>query len=368
MELDEYTEKLRKTVKKHGGFINFHTHLDRAGTLDRQYLEHVGMNPIEASSYPLEVKRNLVGDLHRGVAYTKESLEERIRKQLELMIIFDTREVVSFIDTTADEVGLRALEVALRLKEEYKDRINLKLAAYPIFGFKVDEPKRWEIYVEAAKEADILGGIPERDDKKEHPRSVGYDEHIKRILILGRELRKEVHIHVDQGNREDENGTETLVEAVRWLGQPIEREEPSVWAIHSISPSCYDEKRFRSLVDKLLKYNVGVICCPSAALSMRQPRPLKSYTHNSIARILEMLERGVKVRIGSDNIADVFVPSGTPNLYKEFYLLTNAIRFYHYDILVKIGCGVDLTDMDRHLIHQVLEQDRAAWREIESNS
>jgi hypothetical protein len=44
------------------------------------------------------------------------------------------------------------------------------------------------------------------------------------------------------------------------------------------------------MVDKLLKNNIGIITCPSAAISMRQLRPIKTYTHNSIARVLEMLE------------------------------------------------------------------------------
>jgi len=163
---DKYITELKERVRNYGGFINAHTHLDRAGTINKEYLKHVGIDPIEASSYPLSVKRDLVGDLHRGIAYTREDLERRIREQLEAMIFFDTREVVSFIDTTADNVSLSALEVALKLKEEYKGRISLKLAAYPIFGFKVDEPKRWQIYEEAAEKADILGGLPERDNKK----------------------------------------------------------------------------------------------------------------------------------------------------------------------------------------------------------
>jgi len=365
MESNDYTAILKKLVKNYEGFINFHTHLDRAGTISEKYLEHVGMNPIEASSYPLEVKRNLVGDLHRGLAYKKQSLEERIRRQLSMMISLDTRDVISFIDTTADNVGLSALEIALVLREEYKGKINLRLAAYPIFGFKVDEPKRWEIYVEAAKKADILGGIPERDIKEEHPRSIGHDEHIKRLLILGRELGKEVHMHIDQRNIPKQNGTEKLIEAVKWLGSPIEREEPSVWAIHAISPSCYDENRFKEVVNGLVKYNIGIVCCPSAALSMRNLRQISSPIHNSIARVLEMLEAGVKVRLGSDNISDVFVPSGTPNLYKEIYLLSNAIRFYNPDIWAKVACGINLTDMDRLTISRSLEEDRKAWRTIQ---
>ena len=75
-------------------------------------------------------------------------------------------------------------------------------------------------------------------------------------------------------------------------------------------------------------------------------------------RVLEMMESSVKVMLGSDNIADVFIPSGTPNLYTEVEFLSNAVRFYNPKIWAKVLAGIDLNDMDRVLIGRSLEQDR----------
>jgi len=352
-------------VEKYGGLFNAHLHLDRSSTLDKKYLEHMSMDPIEASSYPLRVKQNLTGDLHRGVAYKKSDLKRRIGLNLDRMIELGTKRADSFIDVSCDNVGLTALDIALELKEEKKDQIDFKVGAYPIFGFKDLEYQRWELFVEGAKRADYLGCLPERDDKKYHPSHIGFDEHFKRTLQLAIELGKPIHYHVDQANDPKEKGTETLIQAVRWIGTPdIGSDEPSVWAIHVISPSAYDENRFEALLDGLRKYNIGVISSPTAALSMRQLRPIQTPTHNSIARVLDMLAAEIPVRFGSDNIADVFLPSTTASLYDELLVLSNTIRFYNPDILGKLGSGSKLTDMDRELISRSLEQDKKAFSDL----
>ena len=147
-----------------------------------------------------------------------------------------------------------------------------------------------------------------------------------------------------------------------------QEEEPFVWAVHAISPSSYEEERFQKLLEGLVKYNIGVICCPSAAISMRQLRPIKTPTHNSLARVLEMIEAGVNIRIGTDNIADVFVPSGSPDIYNEIWLLSNACRFYNPDILAKLATGTKLTEMDREIVHSSLEQDREIFCKLKAGN
>ncbi|MBW2995210.1 hypothetical protein KY312_02570, partial [Candidatus Woesearchaeota archaeon] len=221
---------------------------------------------------------------------------------------------------------------------------------------------RWKLFERAAEKADVIGSLPERDDKAGH---IGYDEHIRRMLKLAQKLHKPIHLQVDQANDPRENGTETLVEAVRWLGAPeVKNEKTTVWAVHAISPSGYDDERFDKLLEAMKQYNIGCICCPAAAISMRQLRPINSYTHNSIARVLEMLEHGINVQLGTDNIADVFIPSGTPDMYKEIFLLSNSVRFYNPEILAKVATGTKLTDMDRELISRALEQDREVWKDL----
>jgi cytosine/creatinine deaminase len=363
MPESEYYKKLKEAVSKQEGLFNAHLHLDRASTLDEKFWEHAGINPVEASSYSLKAKQNLTGNLHLGPAYEKSSLLERMEEQLDLMISVGTKRADSFIDVSPD-IGFVALDAALELKEKKKNQIDFRIGAYPIFGFRDDLPQRWEIFLEGAKRADYIGTLPERDDKKDHPNHVGFIEHFKRTLKLACELKKPIHYHVDQTNNPAENGTETLVDAVKWLDVPKIDKHPSVWAVHSISSSAYDEKRFQILLDNLSEYNIGVICCPSAAISMRQLRPINAPTHNSIARILEMLAKEIPVRIGSDNVADIFLPSTTSNLYDEIFMLSNSVRFYNTSIMTKLATGKELNDVDREMIERSLAQDKEIFGKL----
>jgi len=344
--LNPYLKTIYDLVQKYGGFFNAHSHLDRANTLDKKYLEHVGMDPLEASSYPLFVKQNLTGDLHTGLAYTVEDLTQRLGDLLQSFVCTGTKRVDSAIDTTSD-IGLRAFNITLDLKKKYEEKIDFRIGSYSIFGFKENELERWDVFKKASELSDFIVGLPERDAKPGH---VGYDEHMRRLILLGKELDKEVHIHVDQGNDPEENGTETLIQAVRWLN-PVGGQ---VWAVHVISPSCYDEERFNELVDGLVRYDIGVIVCPSAAISMKQYRDKSTPIHNSIARILEFIEAGVKVRIGTDNINDVYIPSGSPNLLDELYVLTNVTRFYNPNVWAKVAAGIPLNKMDREAVRKNL--------------
>ena len=129
-----------------------------------------------------------------------------------------------------------------------------------------------------------------------------------------------------------------------------------VWAVHMISPSTYDDARFERLVKGLVEHNIGVICCPSAALGMRQLRPISSPTSNSMPRVLEMIAAGVRVRLGSDNIEDICSPSTTADLVDEVFVLSAALRFYNPEILAKLASGVQPSESDRQFVRDHLEK------------
>lgn len=358
----EYDNLFIEAITSFGGFENSHAHLDRSGTLALKYLQFVGIDSIEGASLPLGIKQNLTGDFHKGPAYNDDDLKERIRYALDRQCEMLTKSIYTMVDVSPDIVnkGQNALCIANEIKEEYKDKISMKVGITPIFGFK--KPERLEVYQEAARNCDFLGGLPEKDEKSD---SIGAINHLKEILTLGCELNKEVHVHVDQTNTDNDCGTELLIQGVKWIGSPkvegIQLNRPTVWAIHVISPSSYSEKRFYRMVEGLLENNIGVICCPSAALSMRQIRPIKTYTHNSMARVLEMLEAGVYVKVGTDNICDIFVPSSDGCMLTEVKLLSHAIRFYVINILAKVASGHKINDMDREIIRRSLMADKEVF-------
>lgn len=143
-----------------------------------------------------------------------------------------------------------------------------------------------------------------------------------------------MHTSVDQGNRPDGDGLERLCDIVRGYGGT------RVWAVHAVSAGCYDRARLHRLMDAMGHAGIGLICCPSAALGMFQDRSITAPVHNSIAPVAEMYEAGIRIRLGADNICDMFSPSTTPDLLTEIVLASNATRFYNPAAWAEMAAGV----------------------------
>lgn len=366
-----YDQEFLDMCGKFGGIFNAHAHLDRAYTLEDKYLRHIGTTPLEASSLPLSVKQNLVGDLHKGLAYTKENLLERLTYAIELQIAYGVTRIDTNIDATPDlpEDGLLAINVALELKRKYAIRgLDLRVAPTPIFGFKQgtdNRLSRWDVFANAVEKCDYLSLLPEKDDFPKGSDSdgkVGFKRHIRMGLELACKLGKEVQFHLDQMNIPSENGTERLLDVLEVLDMPVVSgvKGPTVWIIHMISPSAYDETRFARLIERLLEFHVGVIVCPSAALSMRQLRSIEAPIHNSIARVLELVKRKVPIRLGTDNIADVFVPQGDGDMLTEVKIGGVGLRLNPPSIWAKLASGKAPNNVDIAAVGRILHEERKA--------
>lgn len=359
-----YFERLRGEIDRLGGLHNAHLHLDRAYTLDLSGGAgscREGADPAEpdASHLSLPDKHNLISVLHRSDAYRPERLRERLTCALEELVAAGTRLADTLADVTDDGLGLRGLETMLSLADAFADRLELRVAAYNPLGFRDDRPERWRLMEEAAERADFIAGLPEVDDRDRNPGHIGFEESCARLLELARRHDRFVHFHVDQRNEPGESATETLIDLVRrGAGPRPTGTEPRVWAVHVISPSTYADARFERLVDGLLETRIGVICCPTGALGMRQLRPVRTPTGNSIARVLELAAAGVPVRLGSDNVCDVFSPSTTADLVDEVYVLSAALRYYDIGVLARLATGTPLEDDDRAALTDHLRRDR----------
>lgn len=336
--------------------FNAHLHLDRSltiGTAD---------HPSSTSGYDptvhisLHEKHSRIADIHAGPAYEPENLTKRVNACLDMMVACGTRRADTMVDVSADRVGLSALRTLQAIKADRASEIELNLAAYTPFGFTDLEPDRWDLMQQGAAQSDFLGFLPEADDHVDHPDHIGFEEHCRRALLMSRDLGKFIHVHADQRNEPSEDGMIRLMAALDEAGSlPDVDGAPAVWGVHVISPTTYDEDRFQSLVADMVRHNVGVICCPTAAIGMRQLRPIMTPTDNSFPRVLDYLAAGVQVRIASDNIADACSPSTTADLADEVLVLSAACRFYDPQILAKIACGVPLNEHDRDILKEHLE-------------
>ena len=140
-----------------------------------------------------------------------------------------------------------------------------------------------------------------------------------------------VDLHIDQLNDPDEIETEILLDVLE------EAEfQGKVNAVHCISlaakPLSYQEE----LSNRLAGANVGVIICPSAALSMKPVQKL-SQVHNSIAPLQVLHQSGVDIALGVDNIHDLFMPLVDGDMWFESRLLMEATRCYDLDLISTIA-------------------------------
>jgi cytosine/adenosine deaminase-related metal-dependent hydrolase len=350
-----YEKKVRGfAANLFGGMFNAHAHADRAFTREDRFYTHQGLSIDALDRLSLEEKQQLTWVLHTGIAFEPECIEERMRRVLDDSIKFGVTSLDTSVDVTYN-TRFKSLEIAEKLKKEYADRIKMRIGAYNISGFKNSAPERFEIFEEAAKRADFLVGLPEKDRYPDH---IGERQHNNYLLNLAIELGKPLQVHVDQGNDPDEARTEELLSEIHEvfdIQHRLEGNYPKVSAVHVISPSCYREDRFKIMCDEMLKYDVEVICCPAAAISMKQDRTKQAPIHNSIARVGDFIVRGVPVKFGTDNIEDIYMPTTSADLYDDTCLVgANGIRVYGERGLAKLLAGQPLDDFDRGKIGREL--------------
>jgi cytosine/adenosine deaminase-related metal-dependent hydrolase len=352
---------LRAKIESRGGLFNAHLHLDRSGTLSfvEAYLRRQAVSTTSAIS--LQAKHGLMSVVHDSALYTSEALTSRIGEFLDAMARIGTTRIDTTVDVTEDGLGLTALQAFLDLKSTFADRLDVRVGAYNPLGFRDDEPSRWDLLLGAAESADFIAALPERDDTTRYPDHVGFDRSVRMVVELAARTGKEVHIHVDQANHQCEDASERVLDVLDDIEHDLR--DAQVWFIHAISPSAYDDVRFQHLVERMVHHRVGVLVCPSAAISMRQVRAISGPTRNSIARVLDFSAAGIPVRIGSDNICDITSPAGTLDLMNEIFVLSHALRYFDVDYLAAVATGSALTDDERervrhHLDANVLEEQR----------
>ena len=345
--LTQFDKKFISLSRGYGGWLNYHAHPNRA-SISEYFTDAHG----SASKFSMKQKQNLIAAIHQNKNY-KKTLEQRMGRLLSVMHKLGTRRLYGFVDV-APSCGLDAIRAALEVKKKYRGKVDFQIGAYPVLGLGSLKDERWKLLAQSAAMSDFIGGLPEKDDK---PGAMGSFQSMKAMLRLAVKLGKEAHFHVDQKNHPDERMTEMLVEAVKEVGSPKVKGQrgPTVWAVHSISPSCYPKKRLQKLISSLKRLNIGVVCCPNT-ISMMQLENSSAPIHNCVAPLLRLLDGGVEVRIGSDNIEDHYMPNGTPDLCRDVYLLSNAVRYYDADLYARLCCGKQPTNQQRKEMRAYLKK------------
>lgn len=297
-------------IRKNGGFSCYHAHFDKA------YL--INPDNFEKSTASLQEKWKIYRDFKEN--YTELDLLNRMSRCVSNLLKQEVKYIRTFVDADSI-VGQKCIDAGLRLKEIFKENIKIDLAIQPLEG--LEDLKSKNNFLKACEKADFIGGLPDRDSSPE--------KHLDLLFNLAKDLSKPVDIHVGQNNIPTEKETELVLNKIE-----EHKLQQKVSLVHCISLSCQEESYIRQQSKRMKDLDVSVIVCPSAAISMKQNKSVYAPIHNSIAPVEILLDEGVKVKIGIDNISDLFMPLVDGDMWFETRLLMEATRIYDFSKIVSI--------------------------------
>lgn len=304
-------------IKSNGGWVNAHAHIDRAYILNNDNFRLVNGSLQEKWDYPDQYKAKAsVDDIYSNMV---EVIEDQIAQGVTA--------IGSFIDVDP-VIEDRAIKAAAKLRENYKHKLEIKFINQVVKGVLEPEARKW--FEIGAEFVDIIGGLPEKDAGHEA-------EHLDILFEAAKKNGgKPLHVHIDQYNSPDQRDTELLVNKTLEHGY-----QDKVVAIHSISLGAQPRQYRRDLYEKIKDAGITVVACPVGWIDNSwvagQDHDVIGPIHNAMVPVKEMVEAGVTVALGTDNIQDIYKPFSDGDMWTELRFLLEAQRLYDIDTLAAIA-------------------------------
>ncbi len=243
---------------------------------------------------------------------TVEGIRARAGELIERMVIAGTTRIRTHVDLDL-AAGLKTLEGVEAARRDFADLCEIQIVAFPQRGLARDE--RVQEMMRAAMEggASVVGGIPAREaDHDEAARQIEF------CMDLAQEYDADVDMHVDETDDPRWHTLELLIDAAEnygWGGRTS--------AAHCCSMAAWKDDYAAGQIARAADVGVNVITNPSTNL-MIQGRGDTEPKRRGITRVKELLEAGVNVAAGQDNLYDGFYPFGSGDQMMIAWLLAHA--------------------------------------------
>ena len=259
-----------------------HAHLDKALTAERVKVQAGDLGAaIEAWH---EHRRTLDVD----------DIAERAERAARLSLRRGVTAIRTHVDV-GEGIELRAAEALIAVRERLRGLIDVQVVAlsYPLAGAAGAENRA---LVRGALElgVDLVGGAPHID-----PDPVG---HMEVCLDLAAEFGRPVDLHMDEHTRSSLD----LADLARMVREGFPQ---PVTASHCSSLGMQPAEIQDQVAADVARAGISVVSCPATNLHL-QAQAERTATPRGITALRALLDAGVTVAGGGDNVQDVFHPLG----------------------------------------------------------
>ena len=278
-------------------FVNPHLHLCKVWTLPM--MEEEALKSYQGDSMGKAMAAIELASVIKQ-KYAEGWIADNARRAVALAALHGNLHIRAFADVDS-KARLEAVKALIRIREEFRGIVDVQVVAFAQDGI-VREPDAASLLRQAMElGADVVGGIPWVEFTNADAAA-----HVSTCFDLAQEFDKDVSMLLDDAGDPDLRTLEMMaVEAIRrnWQGRAL--------AHHCRAMALYPRPYVQRLARILRSAGVAVVTDPHTG-------PLH-------ARVKELLDEGVRVCLGQDDISDAYYPFGRNNMLEVAFLASHLL-------------------------------------------
>lgn len=295
----------------------------RGGLAIPPFIEpHIHLDTTQTAGQP---SWNQSGTLFEGIErwaerkalLTHEDVKQRAWKTLKWQIANGIQYVRTHVDVS--DPTLTALKAMLEVKQEAAPWIEVQIVAFPQEGI-LSYPNGEVLLEEALRlGADVVGAIPHFEFTREYG-----VESLHKVFALAQKYDLPLDIHCDEIDDEQSRFVETVAALALRDGIGARVTASHTTAMHSYN-GAYTSRLFR-----LLKMS-GINFVANPLVNIHLQGRFDDYPkRRGITRVKELLEAGINVCFGHDDVFDPWYPLGTANMLQVLHMGLHVCQMMGY--------------------------------------
>ncbi|MDN5679502.1 MAG: cytosine deaminase [Ewingella sp.] len=253
----------------------------------------------------------------RKAQLTHEDVKARAWQTLKWQIANGIQHVRTHVDVS--DPTLTALKAMLEVKAEVAPWVDVQIVAFPQEGI-MSYPNGEALLEEALRlGADVVGAIPHFEFTREYG-----VESLHKTFALAQKYHKLVDVHCDEIDDEQSRFVETVAALALRENMGARVTASHTTAMHSYN-GAYTSRLFR-----LLKMS-GINFVANPLVNIHLQGRFDTYPkRRGVTRVKEMLDAGINVCFGHDDVFDPWYPLGTANMLQVLHMGLHVCQLMGY--------------------------------------
>ncbi|MGE5603021.1 MAG: amidohydrolase family protein [Nitrososphaerales archaeon] len=274
------------------------------------HLENALLDQVTNQSGALREAIRLYADIKRNMS--RENIVDRATRVLRMAAAQGTLWMRNNVDI--DQVAqLRLLDAICAVREKFAGVVDIQVVAFPQLGLARNAEAVDLMWQAMEHGATVVGGMPHGEaDMDDAAR------HIEIAFDIARKHDADVDMHVDETDDPYWHTLELLADKTIETGY-----QGRVTAGHCCAMSRWNDALAQRVIEKVRRAEIN-ICTNSPVNLLLQSRGDRQPVPRGIARVRELLEAGVNVTCGQDDMMNMFYPFGKMDMLEVADFVAHA--------------------------------------------